>query len=607
MKKVFVSSCLISFTLCMAQEKIIDTVYVFDNQMNRVRNFHHVTKLTSSDLEKNATNLSEVLRFQSPVYIKENGRGAVSSPSFRGTTAQQTAFVWNGININSSFLGQGDINNTGLLGYDQLDIKPGGGSVVYGSGAIGGSIHLNNTLDFNKGLKGSLYSEAGSYETFNTILRTSYSNEKLSVKFSGNYAISKNDYEVEEKNYINRNGNYYNTTFNFGLSYKLNYNNKISWQSQLFDSSQHYPVFFETTTPTKYKTQNIRSLIAWEYNKKNINNNLRLAYTEENFQYYASITEPKSSGGSGKNYIIKNDFNYFLNDKLNINIISEFQQNKGEGYLSGIKDISRNIFSLAGLIRYFPFKKLSFETGVKKDFIEDISSPLLFSFSGKWNALKFYNIKTSFSKNFRYPSFNDLYWQPGGNINLKPETAIQLDMNHEFKINDFSLVISPFYIKIKDMIRWLPTANGYWAPINTDNVESYGSEVQIDYRKKITENHNINAQLGYSFTKSVNSDTQKQLMYVPLHKFFSNIGYEYKFMKLYIQGMWNGKTYTTSDESNNEALKSYFVLNAGISGTLLKHYSVGFKINNITNAVYETTLYYPLPMRNYSLFVNINF
>ena len=607
MKKVFVSSCLISFTLCMAQEKIIDTVYVFDNQINRVRNFHNVTKLTSSDLEKNATNLSEVLRFQSPVYIKENGRGSVSSPSFRGTTAQQTAFVWNGININSSFLGQGDINNTGLLGYDQLDIKLGGGSVVYGSGAIGGSIHLNNTLDFNKGLKGSLYSEAGSYETFNTLLRTSYSNEKFSVKFSGNYAISKNDYNVEEKNYVNRNGNYYNTTFNFGLSYKLNYNNKISWQSQLFDSSQHYPAFFETTTPTKYKAQNTRSLIAWEYNKKNINNNLRLAYTEENFQYYANITEPKSSGGSGKNYIIKNDFNYFLNEKLNINIISEFQQNKGEGYQSGIQDVSRNIFSLAGLVRYFPFKKLSFEGGVKKDFIEDISSPLLFSFSGKWNVLRFYNVKTSFSKNFRYPSFNDLYWQPGGNINLKPETAIQLDMNHEFKINDFSLVISPFYIKIKDMIRWLPTASGYWAPINTDNVESYGSEVQMEYKKKITENHNINAQLGYSFTKSVNSDTQKQLMYVPLHKFFSNISYEYKFMKLYVQGMWNGKTYTTSDESNNEALKSYFVLNAGVSGTLLKRYSLGLKINNITNTIYETTLYYPLPKRNYSLFVNINF
>ena len=97
---------------------------------------------------KNSSNLSEVLRFQSAVYIKENGRGAVSSPSFRGTTAQQTAFVWNGININSTFLGQGDVNNLNLLGYDQLEIKSGGGSVIYGSGAIGGTIHLNNECPY---------------------------------------------------------------------------------------------------------------------------------------------------------------------------------------------------------------------------------------------------------------------------------------------------------------------------------------------------------------------------------------------------------------------------------------------------------------------------
>jgi hypothetical protein len=38
-----------------------------------------------------------------------------------------------------------------LFGYDQIGIKAGGGSVTYGSGAIGGSIHLNNILDFNKG------------------------------------------------------------------------------------------------------------------------------------------------------------------------------------------------------------------------------------------------------------------------------------------------------------------------------------------------------------------------------------------------------------------------------------------------------------------------
>jgi iron complex outermembrane receptor protein len=34
-------------------------------------------------------------------------------------------------------LGQGDINNIALFGYDQIGIKAGGGSVIYGSGAIG--------------------------------------------------------------------------------------------------------------------------------------------------------------------------------------------------------------------------------------------------------------------------------------------------------------------------------------------------------------------------------------------------------------------------------------------------------------------------------------
>ena len=179
------------------QEKTIDTVYIFDNQMSKVKLFHKVNTLTPKDIEKNSTNLSEALRFQTSIYIKENGRGAVSSPSFRGTSAGHTAFVWNGININSNFLGQGDLNNIPLFGYDELEIKAGGGSVQYGSSAIGGSIHLNNNLDFNKGFKASVFSEAASFGTFNNFVKGSFSNEKFSFKISGNYFISENDYEVK--------------------------------------------------------------------------------------------------------------------------------------------------------------------------------------------------------------------------------------------------------------------------------------------------------------------------------------------------------------------------------------------------------------------------
>lgn len=571
--------------------------------MNKVKLFHKVTTLAPADIQKNSSNLSEVLRFQSPVYIKENGRGAVSSPSFRGTTAQQTAFVWNGININSQFLGQGDVNNIALFGYDQMEIKSGGGSVIYGSGAIGGSIHLNNDLSFNKGFSGTFNSEIASFGTFNNFLKASFSNDKFSFKVSGNYLISQNDYEVPEENYINRNGKFHNTTYNVGISYKIAKNQTISWQSQFYDATQNYPIFTENGNKSRYESQTLRNLIAWDINKSKLSNSLKAAYTEDNFQYFGAL----NSGGSNKNYILKSDFNYFISSKWNVNIIGEFQQNQGEGLgTSGIGKVKRNVGSVAGLLRYFTTPNLRFEAGIKQDFVEDITSPLLYSFSGKWKANNWYSLNLNFSKNFRFPSFNDLYWTPGGNQELRPETSIQTDMNHEFKVGDFKLTFSPYYMRITDMIRWLDTGLGYWSPFNTNKVESYGLESQLTYEKQFNQ-HFIKLNAGYIYTKSTDLETQKQLTYVPLHKVFGNADYQYKFLRVYAQGMFNGLTYTTSDESRKYALYPYFVLNAGVSATLLKKYTLGIKVNNITDTVYKTVAYYPLPKRNYSITASINF
>lgn len=589
-----------------AQEKTIDTVYIFDNQMNKVKLFHKVNTITPKDIEKNTTNLSELLRFQSQVYIKENGRGAVSSPSFRGTSAGHTAFVWNGININSNFLGQGDVNNIPLFGYDQLEVKAGGGSVQYESSAIGGSIHLNNNLDFNKGFGAALYSEVASFDTYNNFAKASFSNDKFSFKVSGNYFISQNDYEVPEKEYINRNGRYYNTSVNVGASYKIAPHQTISWQNQIFDGSQYYPIFVENGNKTKYKAQTLRSLLAWDIHKSKLSNSLKAAYTEDNFQYFGDIDKPKESGAEGKNYIFKNDFNYFITPKINVNVIGEFQVNKGEGYQSGIGDISRNMGSVAGLVRYFVTQDLRFEAGVKKDFVEDISSPLLYSFSGKWNAMKWYNIGMSVSRNLRIPSFNDLYWEKGGNPDLLPETSTNLDMDHEFSFGDFKITLSPYYMDVKNYINWLPTPYGYWAAFNTYKAEIYGLESQVTFNKNFGK-HGFRLNAGYTYSKSTNKETGMQMVYVPIHKAFGNIDYQYNFLRVYVQGLFNGLTYTTTDEKRADAIDPYFVLNTGISATLLKKYTLGFKVNNITNTVYQTVSYYPMPKRNYSVYATINF
>lgn len=593
------------YSLVFAQEKEIDTVYVFDKQIDNVKNNQFVKRISNEDIQKNSSNLSEVLRFQSDVFIKENGRGMVSAPSFRGTTAQQTAFVWNGINLNSIFLGQGDINNLSLLSYDDIDVVAGGGSVIYGSGAIGGSVHLNNHLEFNQGMHAQLFFEGGSFKTFNTALKAKVSNNKWSFSVGINHATSKNDYKVPERKYENINGKYKNIGLNLGLGYKFNKYNQISAFYHRDRGEQFYPIFEMTQNKTKYNTRNQRLLTAWDFNKNKISNTFNVAYINEEFDYFSLIDEPRTSGGIGNTFLAKNDLKYKLNSHFRLNFITEFKHERGEGYQSGIQNPKRNSGYITSVLKYNPIKKLSLDVGLKKEFNDREEAPFLYSLTGSYQPTKWYNMNLNLSKNYRAPTFNDLYWNPGGNLELKSETSYQISMDQMFSYGDFSFRISPYYMKIKDMIQWLPTSNGYWAPINTNNVESYGWDSSIKWTKKWND-WSTNLGLGYNFTHSVNLDTKKQLSYVPKNRFNINGDLKYRNWSLYVQGIYNGLTFTETNENPKTALQDYFVANMGLNVKLYEIITLGLKINNVTDAIYETKEYYPLPKRHYALHVNID-
>ncbi len=588
-----------------AQETKIDTVFIFDKQIAEARKTQTLYKISHEEIQKNATNLSETLRFQTPVYIKENGRGAVSSPYFRGTTAQQTSFLWNGISVNSIFLGQGDINNLSLLNYDNIEVKSGGGSVEYGSAAIGGTIHLNNEISFDKGFKGRFFAEYGSFETLNSSLKTAYSNEKLALVFSAGISQSENDYQVREKNYLNRSGKYNNQTFNVSSAYRFNENNQIYWHSQQFFGEQHYPIFEIQQTKTKYLSDSFRSLISWKNSGENYENLLSTAYLQEAFSYFPNLEKPRESGGNGKTFLFKNDFDYQLRENLKLNVIGQASQENGEGFKSGIKKPKRWAGSLATLLK-LENHKIYLEAGAKKEFVENIEAPFLYSFGGNFKFDSQFLVKFKASKNFRYPTFNDLYWEPGGNLDLKPETSYQAEITPQFSYKNFKISVTPFYNKIYDMIRWMPTSAGFWAPVNTNEVRVLGLETVLDFHQKFGK-HQLNGNIGYAYTKSENLETGFQLNYVPIHKAFGMIQYQIQPIEFFVQGMFNGQTFTSSDESKTDDIEPYFVMNTGISSTFFKNYKIGFKVNNLTDTVYETTAFYPLPKRNYSINLSINF
>jgi iron complex outermembrane receptor protein len=46
--------------------------------------------------------------------------------------------------------------------------------------------------------------------------------------------------------------------------------------------------------------------------------------------------------------------------------------------------------------------------------------------------------------NFRIPSFNDLYWQQGGNPDLRPENAYQYELGQEIRFQTIRFSATTF-------------------------------------------------------------------------------------------------------------------------------------------------------------------
>lgn len=486
-------------------------------------------------------------------------------------------------------------------------VKSGGGSVVYGSGAIGGSVHLNNRWAYGRGARVSLYSEAASYGTFHQALKTSFSDERLSVQFNLDHRQSENDYEVPKKRYVNRNGQYANHSVDLGAAYRLNEKHQLYWQTQFFDGTQHYPIFSVSQTKTKYEAQTTRSLLTWSIERPRFHNNLRLAYMEENFGYYGEVSRPKSSGGKAMVHLVKNDFEYRLGQGLKFSAIGEFQYQKAEGMGSGIGRPTRSLGSLTVLLQGDSNRRFYWEMGSKREKTQGYGGVQLYSLAGNYRFSEGYTVKWSASKNFRVPTFNDLFWQPGGNTGLRPETSYQAEMSHVFERWGMRWSITPYYNRIENMIRWLPSSAGYWTPLNTDQVEIMGLESRGSYRKAFNGGRRLLVDLGYTYNRSVNRTTGRQLMYVPMHHAFGKLGYDHSGFGVYLQGLFNGLTYTTSDESLSKAIDPYFVVNAGAYVVVFKKQKIGMRVNNLGNTVYETVAYYPLPLRNYSVFLTLNF
>lgn len=255
----------------------------------------------------------------------------------------------------------------------------------------------------------------------------------------------------------------------------------------------------------------------------------------------------------------------------------------------------------------------------RQEFVNAKSVPFTSSVGTTGNIFRFFYIKANAAKHYRLPTFNDLYWLPGGNLNLKPESGWNEEINLIYKqaIKKIALegTATVFNRNINDWIIWLPNNYGIWTPQNVLKVWSRGVEYKLNLDFSIRK---LKVQLSgmYNYILSTNEKSTtpadpslgRQLIYVPVQNGQGNITLSFKGTSLMYTQVYTGYRYTTSD--NIYYLNPFTIGNINVSQTFLFNtfkLKIYAQLNNLWGETYQVLAYYAMPLFNYQFGLTFNY
>lgn len=595
----------------------LDELVVTNTRMQTYATGHYriaVDTLTSR--LAGVTNAAELFRRFGFGHIRSYGVGGLATPSFRGTGASHTAVLWNGINLMSSLNGQSDLSLMPITFIDDVQLQSGGSASLYGSGAIGGTIQFNSKAVFRQGLTVSLTENIGSFKTFFHGLSASWSGKKWISSTKLFQTSAENNFPFVNRNYSPaRNEIRQHNAFNLHGILQQNYFQVSPRQllSVRFWYQDNHVELPEPTTVSAAGTstqqdQFFRSMVGWNFDHSKGHLFIQSAHVHHVLDYKNPLT----------GLVSRTSFNNFINTFENTISASEYFEvtfggnytyENADGLELNASNPQRNRIAL-----YAAFKQQSAKwqnvLSMRQETVKGRLTPFSPSLGAEYKAARWFSLFGNISRNYRIPTFNDLYWNEPtakGNPDLNMETSWSEEAGLKLRSKVLSGQMALFSNQVEKMILW-GQDNGVWSPRNvlkawTRGLESMGT-VKQHFGKVTTE-----VTLRYSYTVATN-ESGKQLVFTPKHESGTTLRLSWRSYQFSATNNYTSRQYT--DDGNNifYSLKGYNIANIWLSKDLsFKRFSgnVMVEVNNIFDSEVAARPGYPLPGRNFRAGINIRF
>lgn len=578
--------------------------------------------ITKTDIEDYSTfQLSEILNQQNSTYIRDyGGLGGMKSISVRGSSSSAVSIILDGIKLNSAQNGFVDLGNLSLNNIKSMELIKGGVSAFYGANSLSGALIINTEdiirdqiklsygnysqsqifiskgLDYGNhkfGITGNILNTNGKfpfkYQIKNKTIDTVRSNgDYLNANFGTHYGYSKDSWKLFNKNYFRYS--------NRGIPGAV-LTNKLESTSDRLNEKEYFGIF------------GIKKIID---ESSNLNLSMTAKYNKMN--YKSSFIIGNSLFYENSDFTINLDYNKYLKDlsKTYFSLRVEF----GKAFLNGDNfdlnnnSIERNIFAISSNIETEIISNSSNNVnsfiGIrlgKSDKYDMNYSPFI-SIIDNYRNIKS-DFKLSYSKNYRLPNFNELYYFQYGNKDLKPENghSFNLEFNNH-SIDNLKLSSNIFYETTTNKIESVARSPIVFSIDNIGKTNVYGIDFNTAYS-----NDDFNITINYTYQEGKNNSNNSahyntDLVYMPNHLFSTFLGYKFYDFNLGIDYLFNSERYYLPGSNSKYSMPIIHSVNSIVYYTFEinnKPLKLKLDIKNILDNQNEFIQNYPTPGRHFIL------
>ncbi|MDE5988335.1 MAG: TonB-dependent receptor [Duncaniella sp.] len=630
-----------------------------------------VTKTTfdSAMLKENiALSMADILTFNSSIFVKSYGRATLSTVAFRGTSPSHTQVTWNGMRINNPMLGMTDFSTIPSYFIDQASLLHGTSSVNETGGGLGGLVRLSTTPDTPEGFNAQYVQGIGSFSTFDEFARITYGSDKWHISTRAVNSSSPNDYKYvnhdkkiniydDDHNIIdqyhpterNKSGSFRDTHILQEIYYNTLKGDRFGLNAWYIDSNRELPMLTTdygnaSDFENRQREQTFRNVLSWDHNRTKWKAGLKGGYIHTWMAYdykrevasgnWATMTRSRSRVntiyGQAEGEFTPNRKWFFTG---NISAHQHFVRSQDKNIIlqdgnKAIVGYDKGRIELSGSLsaKWQPTERLGMSVVLREEMFGTEWAPLIpaFFIDGLISRTGNIMLKASVSRNYRFPTLNDLYFLPGGNPDLRNEHGFTYDAGASFEIGKnevYSLngSVTWFDSRINDWIIWLPTTKGFFSPRNVKKVHAYGVEVTANLGLQPFKDWFLDLNGSYSWTPSVNEGEKmspadqsvgKQLPYVPKNSASFSGRLAWRSWGFLYKWCWYSERFTMSsnDYTLTGHLPQYFMSNISLEkGLSFKpvDLSLKFAVNNLFNEDYLSVLSRPMPGINFEFFIGI--